>query len=87
MEAVEALEQQNADLQKRMDAAIDAVASAQTDADRQSASAALGSIRREKAELENKIGEAKAKAARLERLKGVKISKECLDNPLAKGCQ
>jgi hypothetical protein len=36
--------------------------------------------------MEQRIAEAKAAAARAERKKGVKISKECQDNPLAKGC-
>jgi hypothetical protein len=30
---------------------------------------------------------ATAAAARAQRAKGVTISKECMDNPLAKGCQ
>ena len=80
--------QRDADaLAQRVDAAVDALANAQNDADRQSASAALKALQTERAEFEARMGEAKAKAARAERMRGVKISKECLDNPLSAGCQ
>jgi len=36
--------------------------------------------------MEKRIQEARNAAAKAERAKGVHISKECLDNPLAKGC-
>ena len=36
--------------------------------------------------MEARIAAAKAAAAHAERVKGVKISQKCLDNPLAAGC-
>ncbi len=59
---------------------------AQNDADRANAKAKLEELRREKAEMEAKIAAAKAAAAKAQRAKGRTISKECQDNPLAKGC-
>jgi colicin import membrane protein len=74
------------DLGHRVDQATDALASAQNDADRQSARSKLDQLRKERAEMEQHIADAKAAAAKAERAKGVHVSKECLDNPLAKGC-
>jgi hypothetical protein len=85
-EAVDRLQKDAEAMSKKVDTAVDALASAQSQADRDSAKAKLDQLRREKYEMDQRIAEAKAKAARAERLKGVKISKECLDNPLAKGC-
>ena len=62
------------------------LASAQTDADRRAAQANLDKLRQQKFEMEKRIQEAKNAAAKAERVKGVHLSKECLDNPLAKGC-
>ena len=61
-------------------------ADAQNDADRASAKARLIKLQQEQAEMKQRAAEARAAAERAERKKGVKISKECLDNPLAKGC-
>ena len=55
----------------------DEIAAAQKSIDR---------LKVEKDDLDKRLAEAKARAARAERLKGVTISKECQDNPLAKGC-
>ena len=85
-EAVEVLQKDAEAMSKKVDTAVDALASAQSQADRDAAKSKLDQLRREKYEMDQRIAEAKAKAARAERLKGVKISKECLDNPLAKGC-
>lgn len=84
--AVEQLEQQATDLQKRITEATDAVVGAANATDIKAGQEKLSALQRERVELDARIAEAKAKAARAERLKGVKISKECLDNPLAKGC-
>ena len=46
----------------------------------------LAQVQKQIAEHEQRLAEAKAKAARAERMKGTTISKECQDNPLAKGC-
>ena len=74
------------DLGHRVDQATDALAAAQNDADRSAARAKLDQLRKERAEMEQHIADAKAAAAKAERAKGVHVSKECLDNPLAKGC-
>ncbi len=74
------------DLGHRVDQATDALAAAQNDADRQAARAKLDQLRKERAEMEQHIADAKAAAAKAERAKGVHVSKDCLDNPLAKGC-
>jgi len=74
------------DLGHRVDQATDALAAAQNDADRSAARAKLDQLRKERAEMEQHIADAKAAAAKAERARGVHVSKECLDNPLAKGC-
>ena len=76
-----------ADMITQINNAINAVDSAQSDADRQNAKAKLASLQRAQYEMQQQISKAKAAADLAERRKGVKISKECLDNPLAKGCQ
>lgn len=85
-EAVVRLQAEAEAMMNRLDEAVNALASAQNQADRDAAKAKLDQLRREKTEMEARIAEARAQAARAERLKGVKISKECLENPLAKGC-
>jgi uncharacterized protein YqfA (UPF0365 family) len=85
-EKVEKLSNDLADLDKKVNSAVDAVMTAQNDADRNSARANLEKLRREKFEMEQRIQAARAAAAKAERAKGVHLSKECLENPLAKGC-
>jgi colicin import membrane protein len=70
----------------RVSAAESAVKSAQTDADRRAAQSNLEKLRQQKIELEQRNAAAKAAADKAERAKGVHLSKECLENPLAKGC-
>ena len=70
----------------KLNAAVDAVVAAQNDAERQAAKARLDALRTEKLELEQRVAAAKAAATKAERAKGVKVSPECMDNPLAKGC-
>lgn len=87
--AKEAVDRLNAEVEeqnKKLEALIDEVTKAQTDADRETARVKLQALRNEQAELQARIAEARAKAARAERTKGVKIPQHCLDNPLAKGC-
>jgi predicted nucleic acid-binding Zn-ribbon protein len=74
------------DLDARVATAVDSVVAAQTEGDRAAAKAKLEALRLEKVDLERRIAEAKAAAARQKRLQGSRISKECQDNPLAKGC-
>jgi uncharacterized protein YhaN len=83
---VEALQGEMTALDATVNVAIDGVTNAQNDADRQAAKAKLDKLRKQKAELENRLAEAKAQSAKAEREKGTKISPACLDNPLAKGC-
>jgi hypothetical protein len=85
-EKVEKLSADLADLDKKLSGAVDNVIAAQNDADRAGAKAKLVALQKEKADMEARIAAAKAAAAKAERAKGVKVSKECQDNPLAKGC-
>lgn len=84
--AVEKLAADLADLDKKLNTAVDNVVSAQNDADRANATAKLKQLQKDKYEMEQRIAEAKALAAKKERQKGVKISAECKANPLAKAC-
>lgn len=63
-----------------------AVKSAQNDADRKAAQSNLDKLKEQKKDMENRIAAAKAAAAKADRAKGLHLSKECLENPLAKGC-
>jgi hypothetical protein len=74
------------DLDTKVGQAVSAVADAQNDADRASAKAKLIALQKEQYEMKQRAAAARAAADKAERLKGVKISKECMDNPLAKGC-
>ena len=84
---MDALEAAQSEMISQINNAITAVKSAQTNADRAAAESKLAKLQQAQAEMQERIKAAKDAAARAERLKGVKISKECLDNPLAKGCQ
>lgn len=68
-------------------AAANAVASDSTQKKelRAEAKSKVPALQKEKAELEALIQQ-KEEGAKAERLKGVDVSKECLENPLAKGC-
>ena len=83
---VEALQGEMTALDATVNVAVEGVVNAQNDADRQAAKAKLDKLRKQKAELENRLAEAKAQSAKAEREKGVKVSPACIDNPLAKGC-
>jgi hypothetical protein len=84
---LEDLENRDIELAERIGAAADALANAQNQADRDSAKAKLDALQQAQASLHAEVAAARTAAARAERLKGVKISRECLDNPLAKGCE
>ena len=66
--------------------AIDGVKNATNQADRAAANARLSALQREKRDLQARLAAARAAAAKAAREKGVHVSKECMDNPLAKGC-
>ncbi len=88
-EAYDRVTQLNRDLEtmgEKVAAAVDAVVAAQNDADRASAKAKLESLRKEKTTMEARFAEARAAAAQAQRKKGATLSQECLNNPLAKGC-
>lgn len=66
--------------------AREALAAAKTAAEREAATAVVHQHEQAVAELAAQVKTAMAKLARAERLRGVAVTKECLDNPLAKGC-
>ncbi|MBA2542992.1 MAG: hypothetical protein H0V17_25350 [Deltaproteobacteria bacterium] len=70
----------------RDDAARNAIANSQNERDREAAQAKLQALQQEKSSMTERVAAAKAAAAKAERVKGVKISAECMNNPLAKGC-
>jgi len=74
------------DLMKQIDKAVDDSVSATSDADRTAAKELLDKLRKAKVDLDAQLAGAGEAAARLQRAAGVHIRKECLDNPLAKGC-
>lgn len=74
------------DLNAKINSAIDALASAQNDADRAVARAKLAALQQEQSETKVRVEAAKADADKAQRAKGVHVSKQCMDNPLAKGC-
>jgi hypothetical protein len=84
---VDALQAEMTALDATVNVAVDAVANAQTDADRKAAKAKLDQLRKQKAELEGRLSQAKSESAKAEREKGVKVSPTCMNNPLAKGCE
>jgi hypothetical protein len=86
VEKVERLQRDLEDMDKRVGAAVDSVVAAKDEADRNSATQKLAKLRQEKAEMERRIAEAKAAAALAKRKQGSKVSAECQNNPLAKGC-
>jgi colicin import membrane protein len=83
---VDQLDREFRDLDKRLGDAQSAFNTARTEADRNAAQAKLDELHRQKLEMEQRIQAAKDAAVKAERKKGVHLSKECLENPLAKGC-
>jgi hypothetical protein len=85
-EKVEKIQHDLDDLTDKITNAVDAVATAQNDADRSSARQKLAQLQKEQMEMRQRAADAKAAAAKAERARGVHTSAECLANPLAKGC-
>ena len=77
-----ALEEQQA----KLDEAIKMVADAKTEAALAAAQAKLLDLQKQRAAAQADVAAAKQAAEQAARAQGVHISKECLDNPLAKGC-
>ena len=74
------------DLDAKIAAAINKVAEAQSDDERAAAQAELKKLREDREALVREAAAARAAKQVLERRQGLPISKECMDNPLAKGC-
>jgi len=72
-----------AELTRKLAGAEQAVAAANTDADRAAARARLEELQREQRELEQRLAADQADSARMQRRS---VPQECLDTPLAKGC-
>jgi DNA repair exonuclease SbcCD ATPase subunit len=70
----------------KVDKAIADVGAAQDAVALKAAQQRLQELQREQAEMRQRVAEAKAAADKAQRAKGVHISQECLNNPLAKGC-
>jgi DNA repair exonuclease SbcCD ATPase subunit len=85
-DTIDQLTKDLAALDARLDQAIRLVVSATTDADRTAAQASVAELMKQRGELQQRMAAAKAAAANAERAQGVHVSKECLENPLAKGC-
>ena len=75
------------DLNDRVNKSVNDVVAAQNDADRAAAKTRLAQLQQEQYEMKQRVAAAKAAADKAERNKGVHLSQECLNNPLAKGCQ
>jgi len=84
---VQALQTERDASLNEVEAAVSAVANATSDAERSTATATLRAAQAKKADLEARLAAATAKATATQRAKGVHVSQECLDNPLAPSCQ
>lgn len=85
-ERVDELSRDMKEQEDQLNTAEQALRIAQTDSDRRAAQANLDRLRQQKLEMEKQLQVARNAAAKAERAKGLHISKECLENPLAKGC-
>jgi DNA repair exonuclease SbcCD ATPase subunit len=70
----------------KVDKAIADVGAAQDAVALKAAQQRLQELQREQAEIRGRVEAAKQAAAKAERARGVHVSQECLNNPLAKGC-
>ena len=71
---------------RKVGVAVTAIDDALTDADRAAAKSRLQQALKEYEELKERVVEARARFARAKRLSGANFSKECMENPLARGC-
>jgi hypothetical protein len=88
-EAQALLEKAQKDLDEnaaKVDKAIADVGAAQDAVALKAAQTRLQQLQRDQAEMRARVEEAKRAAEKAQRAKGVHISQECLNNPLAKGC-
>jgi hypothetical protein len=86
LDKVEATQKELAAEDQRIAAEVDDVINSTTAKDRSEAQAVLEALRKKKAELEARMELERRAVFRTDRAKGVHISRECLDNPLAVGC-
>lgn len=82
-ERVDQLSRSPRELDARTAAAIEALASAQTEAERRAARIELDHAIQQKREIEQRM---RTERPPIRRTGAIRISKECLDNPLARGC-
>jgi hypothetical protein len=75
------------ELDKKLGDAISAVSDAKNEKAREAAKAKLDALKKEHDDQRARVEQMKAASAKAERLRGTKIKKECLDNPLAAGCE
>jgi predicted nucleic acid-binding Zn-ribbon protein len=88
-EKLEKIEHDLDDLTAKVDGAVNSIMAAQNDADRAAASSKLQALQKEQAEMKARIRDARDAAEKADKKKSqntVQMSKECMDNPLAKGC-
>lgn len=85
-ERVAQLDSEFRDLGDKLSGAQVALTAAKTEADRRAAQAKLDELNQQKLEMERRIQAARAAAEKAKRKGGIHLSKECLENPLAKGC-
>jgi len=74
------------EMDSKVTKAVADVAAAKDASDIKLAQNRLMELQREQAEMKQRVAAAKAAAEKAERNKGLHVSKECMDNPLAKGC-
>jgi hypothetical protein len=83
---LENIEKQVTNLDGQIARAVTSVAEASTETDRTAASDRLRKLQAERAEMAIRVAAARAAVEKAQRMKAVHVTKECLDNPLAKGC-
>ena len=80
------IEHELEELEKAVDAAVQQTVDAKNAAELATAKQNLQQLQASEAALKARAAQAQADAAAATRAQGVRISKECMDNPLAKGC-
>jgi hypothetical protein len=83
---IDAIAKQLDAVNARITMAVGAVANATSNAARRDAAATLEAAKADQTALQTQLAAAKAAAERAERMKGIHVSPECRDNPLASGC-
>ena len=84
---IEKMQGELTEIATQVDKATADLAAATDKAARDLAQQKLTELQKMKTAMEAKLAEAKTMAASAKRAQGVHVSKECMDNPLAKGCE